>query len=94
MKSNKALLGVVAGLAAGAVLGILLAPDKGSKTRKKIADKANDLTDDLKKGFTSAISTLEDKFSSLEDRYEDLSDDIQDKLKEGTSKLKEEFNKI
>ena len=34
MKSN--ILGVVAGLAAGTLLGVLFAPDKGSKTRKKI----------------------------------------------------------
>ena len=36
MKAGKVFLGVLAGVAAGAVLGILFAPDKGSKTRKKI----------------------------------------------------------
>ena len=56
MKQGKVLLGVLAGLAAGAVLGILLAPDKGSETRKKILSKGEELADDLKeKHFTLNI---------------------------------------
>ena len=94
MKTNNALLGVVAGLAAGAVIGILLAPEKGSKTRKKIADKAENLTSDLKDGINSTLSTLEKKYNELSSKYTNLSDNIEDKIVEGKSKLKEEFSKI
>ena len=40
MGSGKVLLGVLAGVAVGATLGILFAPDKGSETRKKISQTA------------------------------------------------------
>jgi len=40
MSTGKVLLGVLAGIAVGATLGILFAPDKGSTTRKKFPKKA------------------------------------------------------
>jgi gas vesicle protein len=41
MSSNtgKVVMGVLAGMAVGALLGVLFAPDKGSETRKKMAEK-------------------------------------------------------
>jgi gas vesicle protein len=47
MKVGKALLGVLAGIAGGAILGMLFAPEKGSDTRKKISKKGEDLADAL-----------------------------------------------
>jgi len=59
-------LAFLAGAAAGALAGILLAPDKGTETRKKIADKAKDLketvTEKMKDGFKKA-NELKDKFA-------------------------------
>ena len=39
MKNGKVLLGVLAGIAAGALIGVLLAPEKGSDMRKNISKK-------------------------------------------------------
>ncbi|MFT3682453.1 MAG: YtxH domain-containing protein [Ferruginibacter sp.] len=58
MSNTKVVLGIVAGAAAGALLGILFAPDKGSKTRKKIAGKAGDVSDSLKNSFNEFVDEL------------------------------------
>ena len=42
MENGKVLLGVLAGVAVGATLGILFAPDSGTNTRKKIMKKGED----------------------------------------------------
>lgn len=47
MNNGKAILAVLAGVAAGAAMGVLFAPDKGSGTRKKICKKGEDLGDAL-----------------------------------------------
>ncbi len=46
-KTQSTFFALVAGLAAGAVIGILLAPDKGEATRNKIAQKTSDLKKEL-----------------------------------------------
>lgn len=43
MDTGKVLLGILAGATAGAILGVLFAPAKGSDTRKKISKKAKTL---------------------------------------------------
>ena len=42
MTTGKAVLGILAGTAIGAGLGILFAPDSGCNTRKKISEKNPD----------------------------------------------------
>ena len=48
MKKSNVVLGVLAGAAIGALLGILYAPDKGTNTRKKLRRKGEDVVEDLK----------------------------------------------
>ncbi|MHA6247083.1 YtxH domain-containing protein [Pontibacter sp. CAU 1760] len=46
-------IGLVAGAAVGALAGVLLAPDKGNVTRKKVADSATKLGDKVNKSYAS-----------------------------------------
>ena len=64
MSSGKVLLGVLAGVAAGALLGILFAPEKGSTTRKKIVSKGEEYVDDLKEKFGEFVDKVASKFDS------------------------------
>ena len=58
MKTSSTILGILGAAAAGAFLGVLFAPDKGSETRKKIKDKSKDYGDNLKGKFDGIVSTI------------------------------------
>jgi len=55
MSRGSVILGVLAGVAAGALVGILFAPDKGASTRKKIIDKGEDYVDNLKEKINGIL---------------------------------------
>jgi gas vesicle protein len=59
------------GVAVGAALGILFAPDKGSETRKKIAGKTGDLTDSLKEKFSAILEEMKKTGQSAEEEVEE-----------------------
>lgn len=61
--SSKIMLGFIAGAAIGGALGILMAPDKGSETRRKIVEKGSDLGDSIV-GFGE---TVKEKFNDVVD---------------------------
>lgn len=72
MSNQKVLLGLVAGVAVGAALGILFAPDKGSETRKKISTKGNDYKNGLKDKFGSLVDSASEKMESVKSRINEL----------------------
>ena len=67
MSSGKVLLGLLAGIAAGATLGILFAPDKGSTTRRKISQKSDDYAEELEEKFSEFIENITRKFETLKE---------------------------
>ncbi len=56
----KAFTALLTGLAAGAAIGTLMAPDKGSKTRGKIVSSAKDFGDMLMQKRDEGIEALQD----------------------------------
>ena len=65
MNSSKVLLGILGGVAAGALMGILFAPDSGKETRKKIAKKGTDLGDTVRNKFNELGEVLQEKYESI-----------------------------
>ena len=65
--AGKVALALLAGLAAGAALGILFAPDKGTDTRDKLSESLNNLSDTIKETAAAEI----DKLSSLKSKVVD-----------------------
>jgi gas vesicle protein len=56
MSRVSVIFGALAGMAAGALFGILFAPDKGTETRKKIVHQGEDYVDDLKERVNSILN--------------------------------------
>jgi gas vesicle protein len=56
----KVTLGIIAGIAVGVGIGLLIAPEKGSETRRKLVDSAGDWMEQLK----NSLSTGEEEESS------------------------------
>ena len=70
--------GLVVGGAIGAIAGLLLAPETGEETRKKVVDKSKEWADDL-----------HDKFDDLKESVAEVMEDV----KKGTAEVMEDVKK-
>jgi gas vesicle protein len=80
--SSKVLISFIGGAVVGAALGILFAPDKGSNTRKKIANSASDLKDQI----ADTASEKYQEFLDWKDRMMEKEEEVEGKLKSAVNK--------
>jgi len=76
---------LVLGTAIGAALGILFAPDKGSETRKKIANKSSDLTDSIKEKLDDLMSEVKREVEVVKNKAEEVLENNSERLARSTS---------
>ncbi len=72
MKPFQIVLTVFASAAVGALTGILFAPDRGTKTQKKILEKSEGYVDDLKGKFDKSVDAAAKQYDRLRQETEEL----------------------
>lgn len=58
--SGKVWVSFVVGLAAGTATGLLLAPEKGEKTRKKLKESASDWEEEIEQKVKEQVNKMKD----------------------------------
>lgn len=81
--NTKTAIALLAGLAAGAALGLLFAPEKGSETRDKLSDSLKNLGDSIREKAAEEID-------NLTELKEKIVNNIKTKVKEAESDLERE----
>ena len=87
MNSGKIVLGVLAGMAIGAIAGILFAPEKGSATRKKIAEKGEAYAAKLNTQFKGFVDDMTQRVEAMTEEAEAMAEN-------GTAKITREMEHL
>jgi len=88
MDTGKILLGVLAGVAAGAMAGILFAPAKGSRTRRRILRKGEGYVEELKEKFNEYADTITEKLEMAREEVSAFAQKGNEKFEEAEKKVK------
>lgn len=96
--NGKIFLGIVTAAAVGAVVGLLFAPEEGTKTRDKIRKSTNDLADELlealnrgKQQYADLKDQVKSKADELRGRAESKYEDVKDKANDLRDKAEGEY---
>lgn len=85
---SKVLLGILGAAAAGVVIGMLVAPDKGNETRKKLKKTAGEWADSLSHMWEKGKQAAEDGAHEAKEKARYAKSAAEEKV----SKIKESFS--
>ena len=87
MNAGKVLLSMLAALSIGAIFGVLMAPEKGTKTRRRISDDGHDMLSNISSKFDEFIESLSMK-------VENVKDDVRENAKDAVTKVRSRVDHI
>ena len=99
MNNNEnTVLGILAGTAIGAVLGILFAPDKGSSTRRKMVEQAENTKERIAETTLDlrdkAAATVASQRETLDTQVERIVSDVSHKSEEVITVLEKKLAEL
>ncbi len=96
--NSNTFLGILAGTAIGAALGILFAPDKGTNTRRKLVEEAQATKDQIAREANNIQHKIADVASSqketLDSRVESLVSDVSYKADDVITTLEKKLGEL
>jgi gas vesicle protein len=87
MSTSKVLLGVAIGIAAGAAVGVLLAPDSGANTRRMIQDKSQGVVGNIKGKWNQVVDGLSHQIQDVKEDAHDFAEKAKNKLSEPVRRM-------
>lgn len=94
MSTQKVIIAVAAGIAAGAVIGLLTAPASGVETRKKIAETSDKMKNKLLRLAGKASDELDELKEVIQHQAEGLSDDVRARVLKLIAASKASYNHV
>jgi gas vesicle protein len=83
--NTKIILGIIGAAAAGAVIGMLVAPEKGSELRGRIKTKASDIVSDI----ADLIASGKEKLGMAKAAAMDEADNLKSEAERNVNKFKQ-----
>lgn len=80
----KSLSSILLALAAGTVVGLLLAPESGKETRQRISKDSDRFFKDLQDQLQTGLDSIKEQYNDLVDTTTSRSKDVVDEVKSRT----------
>lgn len=88
MSAKHILIGTISGVVAGAIVGLMLAPQSGEETRKQIADSTRELKNKFGRWTEKSKEELDDLQEVFKSEVAGVSDEIRERVLKLIRKVK------